>query len=138
MTNLLRYIYLKTPSLSEMPYIATVTQAQQQMIARTQLEMTTVPNYHRTPFDHFVELTKEKFTSKFEKKFTVRTWQLTIMMGVISFMISTLLLCAGGYLRNRYRKQHLLSQLIIGKKEIQFKPVIVVSEGDMHLIRVQT
>ena len=138
----MQYLSSKTKSLSKLSHIETVKQARQQMIGRIQLE--TVPDYHRKKLDELEKPTKPMISDMITRRPNLRnrftattTWQLTIMIGIVSFMISSLLQCAGGRLWNQYGRRHTLTQLFIGRKDIEFKPLIVVSDGDRQLLRFQ-
>ena len=52
----LKHLFNKLPDLSELPHISTMTEARQQIIEQVQLQMASIPEYHRKSINKLDEI----------------------------------------------------------------------------------
>ena len=133
----------KKSSLNEMPHISTLTQAREQVIEKVQLELASLPDYHRKSCDRLDELTEpiigdmKTIRPSLRNRFTSSsTWKITIAIGVTSFIshVLQLLLC---YLTNKYGRQYNMLKILAGGTIIQPRRVLVISDMQFNFLKLQ-
>ena len=90
----LKHLFNKLPDLSELPHISTMTEARQQIIEQVQLQMASIPEYHRKSIHKLDEISmpilldmktiKPSLRNEFSSS---RTWKMSIGIGMVSFLI---------------------------------------------------
>ena len=144
LTEPLRYLFSKIPSLNEMPHIATESQARQQIIEKFQLKMTTNSYYYRKSFDRLNELTtpivedlkiiRPSLSCRFTES---STWKMTIFFGLISFVTSSILQILFGYFCSKYRNRYNWTDMLIGHQQIKVRPLAVVNDAEYSFLQTK-
>ena len=98
LTDPLKHLLAKIPAIDNLPHMATIAQARQQFIEGFQLKMSEVLEYQRLSFDKLDEVAEpilrdmQTVRTSLSNKFTqAHTWKMSIIIGIASFIISTVL-----------------------------------------------
>ena len=138
----LKHLFNKLPDLSELPHISTMTEARQQIIEQVQLQMASIPEYHRKSIHKLDEISmpilldmktiKPSLRNEFSSS---RTWKMSIGIGMVSFLISLTLHTGLSYFLHKYRARYdLIKKALVGDKKIQPKAILVVSVDEYQYL----
>ena len=119
-----------------------MTEARQQIIEQVQLQMASIPEYHRKSIHKLDEILmpirldmktiKPSLRNEFSSS---RNWKMSIGIGMVSFLISLTLHTGLSYFLHKYRARYdLIKKALVGDKKIQPKAILVVSVDEYQYL----
>ena len=121
-----------------------MTEARQQIIEQVQLQIASIPEYHRKSNNKLDEISlpillemKTIKPSLLKEFSSSRTWKMSIGIGMVSFLISLTLHTGFSYFLHKYRARYdLIKKALVGDKKIQPKALLVVSVDEHQYLRL--
>ena len=119
----LKHLFDKLPDLSELPHISTMTKARQQIIEQVQLQIASIPEYHRKSINKLDEISlpivleMKTIKRSLLKEFSSScTWKMSIGTEMVSFLISLTLHTGLSYFLHKHRARYdLIKKALVGE-----------------------
>ena len=145
LTDPLKHLLSKVPAIDNLPHFATIAQARQQFIEEIQIQTSEIPDHQRLSLNNLDEITQpilmnmQSIRPSIKNRFTQSgTWKMSVIIGTISFIISTILHALINYVCQKYsRRYSKMQKFVVGSFGIHPRQLLVVTEDERQTHMLQ-
>ena len=145
LTDPLKHLLSKVPAIDNLPHFATIAQARQQFIEEIQIQMSEIPNHQRPSLNKLDEIAQpilmnmQSIRPSLKNRFTQSdTWEMSVIIGTIAFIISMILHALINYVCQKYsRRYSKMRKFVVGSFGIHPRQILVVTEDERQTLMLQ-